>query len=63
MLNNFIKFVINIFIRFKEDTFKKIEEFISLDKEIYEQLLKLGSFNSQNNDHKKLFKSIFQKYS
>ena len=47
----------------KEDTFKKIEEFISLDKEIYEQLLKLGSFNSQNNDHKKIFKSIFQKYS
>ena len=47
----------------KEDTLKRIEEFISLDKEIYDQLLKLGSFNSQNNDHKKILKSILQKYS
>lgn len=50
-------------LRIKLGTLKKIEEFISLDKEIYDQILKLGSFNSQNIEHKKKLKAIFQKYS
>ena len=46
----------------KENTLKKIEEFISFDKEIYDQILKLGSFNSENVEHIKKLKAIFQKY-
>ena len=46
----------------KDDTLKKIEEFISFDKEIYDQILKLGSFNSENVEHIKKLKNIFQKF-
>ena len=46
----------------KEDTLKKIEKFTSFDKEIYDQILKLGSFDLQNLEHIKKLKNIFQKY-
>ncbi len=46
----------------KEDTLKKIEKYISFDKAIYDQILKLGSFDLQNNEHVKKIKNIFQKY-
>lgn len=46
----------------KEDTLKKIEKYISFDKAIYNQILKLGSFDLQNDEHVKKIKNIFQKY-
>ena len=46
----------------EENTLKKIEKFISFDKEIYDQILQLGSFNSENIEHIKKIEEIFQKY-